>query len=344
MRNAILHGTPCVSSGCDTPKLKEEGWHEPGVYRFWISGHSGAKRDFVSRFGRTRLVKLAPRLQAPVVISIIDSLMELHFDFVGSVPLLPQTHGRDILVFSSLPFSGLSARDAFVAPEPIHDESSSSVLLDTGSLRESIAHITASWQAHLHDDVDRSRTFPPSRNGKRASRPAVRTRTDSGQTVKQVHRASAPSPSSAHTESSGHLTTRARSPLADEPRSSPLNDEPPRSSPLREEPRASPIRDAHKPLPAVPASTVSLPLGLGPPPAIILPPTAKRIATPVTITVTHNAIASVNGSVGYLTSADGESVRAESDVDSRASRTSTVGSSRPPGMGSSRTQVSVVEA
>ncbi|KAL1409965.1 hypothetical protein Q8F55_003964 [Vanrija albida] len=326
VRNAIVHGTPTSPPGADTPKLKEEGWHEPGVYRFWMSDpNAGAKRDFLSRLGRTRLVKLAPRLQAPVVISIIDSLMELHFDFVGSVPLLPQTHGRDILIFSSLPFSGLSARDAFVPPEPVDDGS----LADTGSLRESIAHITASFHARLHGDASTAVTFPPSR-GKRPQRPAVRTRTDSGQTVK-IYRA-APSPVSARTASSGQHTpiARTRSPLADEPRP------------------ATPLREA-KPLPAVPPpvaptpSASPLPLGLGPPPTLILPNTGKRVATPVTITVAHDAIASVNGSVGYITSADSESAAHESDVDSRASRASTIGSTRPPGVGSIRTRVSIVE-
>lgn len=53
------------------------------------------------------------RIQPQLVLVITDACASLKFAYVGSVPLLPRTPARDVLIFTSRPESGLCARDAY---------------------------------------------------------------------------------------------------------------------------------------------------------------------------------------------------------------------------------------
>lgn len=57
-----------------------------------------------------------------LVINIVNNLTANHFELAGSVPLLPFTKGRDVLVFQSLPSSGLTAQDSYDAKRYNYDE------------------------------------------------------------------------------------------------------------------------------------------------------------------------------------------------------------------------------
>lgn len=92
--------------GYDPRGIKLEGWVHDGVYRFWIDG---MRRWMGGALKRKTVENIHPML----VISIINNLTANHFQLAGSVPLLPFTKGRDVLVFQSLPSSGLTAQDSF---------------------------------------------------------------------------------------------------------------------------------------------------------------------------------------------------------------------------------------
>jgi hypothetical protein len=52
-------------------------------------------------------------LHPSLLLSILSTLSSQHFQLALSLPLLPATPGRDILIFSSLPSGGLSYRDNY---------------------------------------------------------------------------------------------------------------------------------------------------------------------------------------------------------------------------------------
>lgn len=68
---------------------------------------------------KAELRSLHPRL----LLAIIDSLSALHFELTASLPLRPLEKGRDILIFTSLPTSGLSHRDTYQS-QPAQQEAS----------------------------------------------------------------------------------------------------------------------------------------------------------------------------------------------------------------------------
>ncbi|OCF32226.1 hypothetical protein I316_06140 [Kwoniella heveanensis BCC8398] len=97
--------------GYDPRGIKLEGWVHDGVYRFWIDG---MRRWLGGRVKRRLVENLHPNL----LIAIINNITALHFQLAASMPLLPIVKGRDILIFQSLPASGLSVRDTFVPRPP----------------------------------------------------------------------------------------------------------------------------------------------------------------------------------------------------------------------------------
>ncbi|WWD19524.1 hypothetical protein CI109_103985 [Kwoniella shandongensis] len=91
-----------------SPKgIKLEGWVHDGVYRFWIDGMRRWLGGSVKR-------KVVEKVQPQLILSIVDNITALHFELAGSIPLLPLQQGRDILIFSSLPSSGLTVNDSYV--------------------------------------------------------------------------------------------------------------------------------------------------------------------------------------------------------------------------------------
>ncbi|KAL7418322.1 hypothetical protein Q5752_006780 [Cryptotrichosporon argae] len=87
--------------------VKLEGWVHPGVYRFWMGG--------LRRFPGGRLRKgVIAAIHPPLILNIVDTLSMLHFTLAASLPLLPLVKGRDVLIFQSLPSSGMSCQDAYV--------------------------------------------------------------------------------------------------------------------------------------------------------------------------------------------------------------------------------------
>ncbi|WVR00368.1 hypothetical protein IAU59_007511 [Kwoniella sp. CBS 9459] len=98
--------------GYDPRGIKLEGWVHDGVYRFWIDG---LRRWLGGRVKRRLVENMHPNL----LIAIINNITSLHFQLAASIPLLPIVKGRDILIFQSLPASGLSVRDTFV-PRALH--------------------------------------------------------------------------------------------------------------------------------------------------------------------------------------------------------------------------------
>ncbi|BEJ11356.1 hypothetical protein CspHIS471_0107780 [Cutaneotrichosporon sp. HIS471] len=110
IRSAItnLHRPPPSPNPSHFRAIKLEGWVHPGVYRFWLAGlrrwpagAGGVRRDVIAR------------LQPLLVLGITDAVKSNLLTFVGSVPLLPRTTARDVLIFSSTPQSGLCHRDAY---------------------------------------------------------------------------------------------------------------------------------------------------------------------------------------------------------------------------------------
>ncbi|BEI80275.1 hypothetical protein CcaverHIS002_0108040 [Cutaneotrichosporon cavernicola] len=110
IRSAItnLHRPPPSPNPSHFRAIKLEGWVHPGVYRFWLAGlrrwpagAGGVRRDVIAR------------LQPLLVLGITDAVKSNQLTFVGSVPLLPRTTARDVLIFSSTPESGLCHRDAY---------------------------------------------------------------------------------------------------------------------------------------------------------------------------------------------------------------------------------------
>nr|ODN94049.1 hypothetical protein L203_00223 [Cryptococcus depauperatus CBS 7841] len=93
--------------GYDPRGIKLEGWVHEGVYRFWVDG---MRRWGGSVFKKKIIDNIHPML----VIRIVNHFTSHHFQLAGSVPLLPFTRGRDVLIFQSLPTSGLTIRDSFV--------------------------------------------------------------------------------------------------------------------------------------------------------------------------------------------------------------------------------------
>jgi len=59
-------------------------------------------------------LELMTSLQPHVVLNIISALSSLHYTLTASVPLLPISAGRDILIFASQPDTGVAAKDAYV--------------------------------------------------------------------------------------------------------------------------------------------------------------------------------------------------------------------------------------
>ncbi|WVQ72520.1 hypothetical protein IAR50_002077 [Cryptococcus sp. DSM 104548] len=93
--------------GHDARGIKLEGWVHDGVYRFWVDG----MRRWIGKGIRRRVVE---NIHPMLVITIVNNFSSLHYQLAGSVPLVPFTQGRDVLVFQSLPSSGVSARDSYV--------------------------------------------------------------------------------------------------------------------------------------------------------------------------------------------------------------------------------------
>ncbi|WWC91591.1 uncharacterized protein L201_006537 [Kwoniella dendrophila CBS 6074] len=108
--------------GQDPRGIKLEGWVHDGVYRFWIDG---MRRWLGGRLKRRIVENLHPNL----LISIINNTTNLHFQLAASIPLLPIIKGRDVLIFSSLPSSGLSVVDSYIPKDPSSIRSESPVLV-----------------------------------------------------------------------------------------------------------------------------------------------------------------------------------------------------------------------
>nr|XP_018261001.1 uncharacterized protein I303_06718 [Kwoniella dejecticola CBS 10117]OBR83159.1 hypothetical protein I303_06718 [Kwoniella dejecticola CBS 10117] len=104
------------------PGIKLEGWVHDGVYRFWIDGMRRWLGGTVKR-------KVVENLHPNLLIAIINNITGLHFELTASIPLLPITKGRDVLIFSSQPASGLSVIDSYVPKEPSIAGSESPVLV-----------------------------------------------------------------------------------------------------------------------------------------------------------------------------------------------------------------------
>jgi len=72
-----------------------------------------------------------------VVLNIISALSSLHYTLTASIPLLPISAGRDILIFASQPDTGVAAKDAYVpkvrAPSTGTDGTESPVLVQRTS-------------------------------------------------------------------------------------------------------------------------------------------------------------------------------------------------------------------
>ncbi|WWD03590.1 hypothetical protein V865_001644 [Kwoniella europaea PYCC6329] len=104
--------SPKISwKGYDPRGIKLEGWVHDGVYRFWIDGMRRWLGGTVKR-------KIVENLHPNLLIAIINNITNLHFGLVASIPLLPIARGRDVLIFSSLPSSGLSVVDSYVPKAP----------------------------------------------------------------------------------------------------------------------------------------------------------------------------------------------------------------------------------
>ena len=88
------------------PTIKLEGWVHQGVYRFWLDG----MRRWINGSIKARTVD---RVHPQLLLGLINALSALHFELVASLPLLPVVKGRDILIFASLPSSGLTQKDAW---------------------------------------------------------------------------------------------------------------------------------------------------------------------------------------------------------------------------------------
>jgi hypothetical protein len=76
-------------------------------------------------------------LQPHVVLNIISALSSLHYSLTASIPLLPISAGRDLLIFASQPDTGVAAKDAYVpkvrAPSTGTDGTESPVLVQRTS-------------------------------------------------------------------------------------------------------------------------------------------------------------------------------------------------------------------
>ncbi|WWC94824.1 hypothetical protein V866_001674 [Kwoniella sp. B9012] len=110
--NEVRSKSPKISwKGYDPRGIKLEGWVHDGVYRFWIDGMRRWLGGTVKR-------KIVENLHPNLLIAIINNITNLHFGLVASIPLLPIAKGRDVLIFSSLPSSGLSVVDSYVPKAP----------------------------------------------------------------------------------------------------------------------------------------------------------------------------------------------------------------------------------
>ena len=119
--------------------IKLEGFVHPGVYRFWIDGlrrwlsgavkwnvvekyvyplltdeseHHQASLHFLARSSSTGTT-LTRRLHPPLILALINALGAENFHLLTSLPLLPLQKGRDVLIFQSVPASGLSYLDTW---------------------------------------------------------------------------------------------------------------------------------------------------------------------------------------------------------------------------------------
>jgi hypothetical protein len=104
-------------------------------------------------------LKLTNSLQPHVVLNIISALSSLHYTLTASIPILPMSAGRDILIFASQPDTGVAAKDAYVpkarAPSTGTDGTESPVLV----------HRTSSFPVPIEKDDPRhvdpeKRTLP----------------------------------------------------------------------------------------------------------------------------------------------------------------------------------------
>ncbi|ODN95195.1 hypothetical protein L198_04583 [Cryptococcus wingfieldii CBS 7118] len=93
--------------GHDARGIKLEGWVHDGVYRFWVDG----MRRWIGKGIKRRVVE---NIHPMLVITMVNNFSSLHYQLTGSVPLVPFTKGRDVLIFQSLPSSGVSARDSYI--------------------------------------------------------------------------------------------------------------------------------------------------------------------------------------------------------------------------------------
>ncbi|WVQ84920.1 hypothetical protein IAT38_007083 [Cryptococcus sp. DSM 104549] len=106
------HAPRITWKGYDPRGIKLEGWVHEGVYRFWIDGMRRWLGGVIKR-------QVVENLHPHLVIALINNISALHFELAGSVPLLPFTRGRDVLIFGSLPPSGLTAGDSYVVPRGV---------------------------------------------------------------------------------------------------------------------------------------------------------------------------------------------------------------------------------
>ncbi|WVW86032.1 hypothetical protein I302_108070 [Kwoniella bestiolae CBS 10118] len=109
-------------NGYDPRGIKLEGWVHDGVYRFWIDGMRRWLGGTVKR-------KIVENLHPNLLIGIINNITNLHFELAASIPLLPIAKGRDVLIFSSLPSSGLSVVDSYAPRAPSMAGTESPVLV-----------------------------------------------------------------------------------------------------------------------------------------------------------------------------------------------------------------------
>ncbi|ORX40706.1 hypothetical protein BD324DRAFT_678147 [Kockovaella imperatae] len=137
--------------------VKLEGWVHPGVYRFWVGG---MRRWVVGGVRKKVIDNLHPTL----ILGLINNISALHMNLVSSIPLLPISKGRDILIFSTLPSSGLSYRDGWKPDVSNHTSRSSSLVLVSPAASRPVTFDEPTARRHaVHMETN---DVPPPRDGK----------------------------------------------------------------------------------------------------------------------------------------------------------------------------------
>ncbi|KAK8853110.1 hypothetical protein IAR55_003811 [Kwoniella newhampshirensis] len=140
---AYTQSTKPKWQGYDPRGIKLEGWVHDGVYRFWIDG----MRRWLGGTIKRRVVE---NLHPQLVLGIVGEIAALHFELVGSVPLLPLKIGRDVLVFSSLPSSGLKVQDSYVFTKTASESSEAEYVAPI--MPSPAASLQASQQSQQNDN------------------------------------------------------------------------------------------------------------------------------------------------------------------------------------------------